>query len=38
MKEDNPQVTIWVARNEGFVEADIVFFKKFEELVGKIKG
>jgi len=38
MKEENNQATIWVARNEGFVEADIIFLKRFEGLMGKIKG
>lgn len=38
MKEEINQVIIWVARNEGFVETDIVFFKRFEELMGKIEG
>jgi len=38
MKEENNQVTIWVARNDGFVETDIIFFKRFEELMGKIEG
>lgn len=38
MKEENTHVTIWVARNEGFVGADVTFLKTFQELMGKIEG
>jgi hypothetical protein len=38
MKEENTHVTIWVARNEGFVEADVTFLKTFQELMSKIEG
>jgi len=38
MKEENNQVTVWIARNEGFVKTDIVLFKRFEELVDNIEN
>lgn len=36
MQEGEDRVRIWVARNEGFMERDDAFFRKFESLLGRI--